>query len=121
MEIILAIMIGGLYAAAIYMILRRSLVKILIGIVLLSQATNMLIFTSSGLTRGNSPVIKTGETALNQPYSDPLPQALVLTAIVISFGLTAFALALSYRAYKSIKTDDIDMMRSSGFGGEENA
>ena len=119
MEIILAVMIGGLYASAIYMILRRSLVKILIGIVLLSQATNMLIFTSPGLTRGNSPVIKPGEMALSQPYSDPLPQALVLTAIVISFGLTAFALALTYRAYKSVGTDDLDMMRSSAPGGEE--
>jgi multicomponent Na+:H+ antiporter subunit C len=119
MEIILAIMIGGLYAAAIYMLLRRSLVKILIGIVLLSQATNMLIFTSSGLTRGNSPVIKAGETVLNQPHADPLPQALVLTAIVISFGLTAFALALSYRAYKSVQTDDLDQLRSKAPGGEE--
>ena len=121
MEIILAIMIGGLYAAAIYMILRRSLVKILIGIVLLSQATNMLIFTGSGLTRGNSPVIPIGETVLSQPHADPLPQALVLTAIVISFGLTAFALALTYRAYRSVKTDDLDKMRSKTPGGEENA
>lgn len=121
MEIILAIMIGGLYAAAIYMLLRRSLVKILIGIVLLSQATNMLIFTSAGLTRGNSPVIKAGETALASPYADPLPQALVLTAIVISFGLTAFALALAYRAYKTVGTDDLDQMRSAAPGGEENA
>lgn len=120
MEIILAIMIGGLYAAAVYMILRRSLVKILIGIVLLSQATNMLIFVSSGVTRGNSPVIKAEETVLSQPHADPLPQALVLTAIVISFGLTAFALALTYRAYKSVKTDDLDKLRSAAMGGEEN-
>ncbi len=121
MEIILAIMIGGLYAAAVYMILRRNLVKILIGIVLLSQATNMLIFTSAGLTRGNSPVILPGETVLNPPYADPLPQAFVLTAIVISFGVTAFALAIAYRAYKSVKTDDLDMMRSAAPGGEESA
>ena len=119
MEIILAIMIGVLYAAAVYMLLRRSLVKILIGIVLLSQATNMLIFTSAGLTRGSSPVMKAGETALAQPYSDPLPQALVLTAIVISFGLTAFALALTYRTYKTVDTDDLDQMRSAEPGGEE--
>jgi multicomponent Na+:H+ antiporter subunit C len=121
MEIILAIMIGGLYSAAVYMLLRRSMVKILIGIVLLSQATNMLIFTSAGLTRGNSPVIKAGETTLANPYADPLPQALVLTAIVISFGLTAFALALTYRTYKTVGTDDLDQMRSAGLGGEENA
>jgi multicomponent Na+:H+ antiporter subunit C len=121
MEIILAIMIGVLYAAAIYMLLRRSLVKILIGIVLLSQATNMLIFTSAGLSRGFSPVIKAGETALASPYADPLPQALVLTAIVISFGLTAFALALTYRTYKTLNTDDFDQVRSVGPGGEESS
>lgn len=120
MEIILAIMIGGLYAAAVYMILRRSLAKILIGIVLLSQATNMLIFVSSGLTRGNSPVINAEQTILRQPHADPLPQALVLTAIVISFGLTAFALALTYRAFTSVKTDDLDKMRSTVGGSEQN-
>lgn len=121
MEIIIAILIGGLYAAAIYMLLRRSLVKILIGIVLLSQATNLLIFASSGLTRGNSPVIKAGDTTLTAPYADPLPQALVLTAIVISFGVTAFSLALAYRTYKTVDTDDLDKMRSVSPGGEEQA
>lgn len=113
MEIILAFVIGGLYAAGIYMMLRRSLVKLLIGLGLLSHAANLLIFTAAKLTRANSPVITEGETALVFPSADPLPQALILTAIVISFGVTAFTLALAYRAYKSVGTDDLDKMKDT--------
>lgn len=110
MENVLAIVIGGLYAAGIYMMLRRSLVKLLIGLGLLSHATNLLIFTAAGLRRGLAPVIPEGVDTLTQ-YADPLPQALILTAIVISFGVIAFALALAYRTYKSVGTDDLDKMK----------
>lgn len=113
MEIVLAIVVGGLYAAGIYMMLRRSLVKLLIGLGLLSHAANLLIFTAAKLTRAASPVIPMGETALETPYADPLPQALILTAIVISFGVIAFALALSYRTYKSVGSDDLDKMKGT--------
>lgn len=113
MEIVLAVVVGGLYAAGIYMMLRRSLVKLLIGLGLLSHAANLLIFTAGRLTRANSPVIPAGENALTTPYADPLPQALILTAIVISFGVMAFALALSYRTYKSVGTDDLDKMKTT--------
>jgi multicomponent Na+:H+ antiporter subunit C len=113
MEIILAFVIGGLYAAGIYMMLRRSLVKLLIGLALLSHAANLLIFTAARLVPANSPVIADGETFLAKPYADPLPQALILTAIVISFGVTAFALALSYSTYKSVRTDDLDKMKTT--------
>ena len=113
METILAFVIGGLYAAGIYMMLRRSLVKLLIGLGLLSHAANLLIFTAAKLVRANSPVIDMGSDVLEVPYADPLPQALILTAIVISFGVIAFALALAYRAYKSIGTDDLDAMRAT--------
>jgi len=113
MEIILAIVIGGLYAAGIYMMLRRSLVKLLIGLALLSHAANLLIFTAARLTRAGFPIIGMDQKVLGTPYADPLPQALILTAIVISFGVTAFALALSYRTYKSIHTDDLDKMKTT--------
>ncbi len=113
MEIILAIVIGGLYAAGIYMMLRRSLVKLLIGLALLSHAANLLIFTAARLTRAGFPIIGMDQKVLETPYADPLPQALILTAIVISFGVTAFALALSYRTYKSIHTDDLDKMKTT--------
>ncbi len=113
MEIVLAFVIGGLYAAGIYMMLRRSLVKLLIGLALLSHAANLLIFTAARLTRAGFPIIGMDKQALELPYADPLPQALILTAIVISFGVTAFALALSYRTYKSIHTDDLDKMKTT--------
>jgi multicomponent Na+:H+ antiporter subunit C len=111
MEIILAFVVGGLYAAGIYMLLRRSLVKLLIGLGLLSHATNLLIFTAAGLTRARPPVIEAGESRLIAPFADPLPQALILTAIVIGFGVMAFALVLMYRVYKTVGTDDVDRMR----------
>ena len=111
MEIILAFVIGGLFAAGIYMLLRRSLVKLLIGLGLLSHATNLLIFTAARLTRARPPVIDPRETSLAPPFADPLPQALILTAIVISFGVIAFALVLTYRVYKTVGTDDLDQMR----------
>lgn len=113
MEILLAFVIGGLFAAGIYMLLRRSLIKLLIGLGLLSHATHLLIFTSAKLTRGRPPVIDVKAEALAIPVADPLPQALILTAIVISFGVTAFALALAYRTYRSVGTDDLDQMRST--------
>jgi multicomponent Na+:H+ antiporter subunit C len=113
MEIILAFIIGGLYAAGIYMMLRRSLVKLLIGLALLSHAANLLIFTAARLTRSESPVIPMDAQVLSTASADPLPQALILTAIVISFGVTAFALALSYSTYKSVRTDDLEKMNTT--------
>lgn len=111
METILAVTIGGLYAAAIYMLLRRSVVKLLIGLALLSHAANLLIFTSAGLTRDRAPVITRGLSFAAVPVADPLPQALILTAIVIGFGVTAFALVLVYRVYATLGTDDLNRMR----------
>jgi multicomponent Na+:H+ antiporter subunit C len=113
MEIILAFVIGGLFATGIYMLLRRSLLKLLIGLSLMSHGTNLLIFTVARLTRGSAPVIAINEPALQPPFADPVPQALILTAIVISFGVTAFALALAFRTYRSVGTDDLDQMQST--------
>lgn len=113
MEIIFAIVIGGLYTAGIYMILRRSVVKLIIGLALLSQAVNLLIFALGRPGRGFPPMIPPDEAALLPPYSDPVPQALILTAIVISFAVTAFALILIKRAYQETGTDDLDAMTTT--------
>jgi multicomponent Na+:H+ antiporter subunit C len=112
-EFILAFVVGGLYTAGIYMLLRRSLVKLLIGLGLLSNAVNLMIFTSAGLVRGRPPIIPREAPAAAIAAADPLPQALILTAIVISFGILAFALTLVYQAYKSVGTEDVDQMRST--------
>lgn len=113
MEIVLAFVIGALFAAGIYLLLRRSLLKLLIGLSLISHATNLLIFTVGGLTRGRAPVINADESLITPPFADPVPQALILTAIVISLGVTAFALALAFRAYRSVGTDNLDRMQGT--------
>jgi multicomponent Na+:H+ antiporter subunit C len=108
MGLVLSILIGVMYSAGIYLLLRRSIVKLILGILFLSNATNLVIFVS-GRLREASPAYIEDEVALNSNLvSDPLPQALVLTAIVIGFGFTAFALALMYRFYKTTGTEDLD-------------
>jgi multicomponent Na+:H+ antiporter subunit C len=95
MTSLMALVVGVLYAAAIYMMLRRSIVKLVIGLVLLSNAANLLIFTAAGLV------------------ADPLAQALILTAIVIGFGVLAFAVVLIRRAYEVVEADDMNQMRDT--------
>lgn len=113
MEAIYAFLIGALFAAGMYMLLRRSLVKIIIGLLLLSHAANLLIFTAAGLTSGKPPIIAAGEKVLTAPYADPLPQALVLTAIVIGFGVISFALVLVHKVSTELETDDVDDLRTT--------
>ncbi len=110
MELILALVVGGLYAGGIYMMLRRSIVKLIIGLVLLGQAINLLIFTIGGLVRTTPPLILAGDETLSAPFADPLPQALILTAIVIGFGMQAFAIVLIRRVYQVTKTDDLGQL-----------
>ncbi len=111
METLLAIIGGALFAAGIYMVLRRNLIKAVIGIILISNAVNVLFFNLGRLTKANPPLIWEGNTLPVSPFANPLPQALVLTAIVIGFGLLAFALVLAYRSYKELGTVDLDDMK----------
>jgi len=108
LELLLALAAGVLYAAGIYLMLRRRLAQLIIGLGLLSNGTNVLIFTAGGLTRGQPPVVPAGSEVLDPPYADPVPQALVLTAIVIGFGLLAFSLVLAHRVHATVGTDDVD-------------
>jgi multicomponent Na+:H+ antiporter subunit C len=112
MEVLLAIMTGVLYAAGTYLILRRSIVKLIIGIILLGNGVNLLIFLLGRLTKGSPPIIPEDFDYFQEIYADPVPQALILTSIVISFGLQAFAIILVKRAYKTLKTDDLDMLNT---------
>lgn len=113
MELALAITTGLLYAAGVYMMLRRSLVKIIIGVILLGNGVNLLIFLMGGIFKGKPPIIPESAKQMADISSDPLPQALILTAIVISFGLQAFAIILIKKAYKEIKTDDLDELKET--------
>ncbi len=113
MATLLAIVIGCLYAAGVYMMLRRSLFKLIVGLVFLSHGANLLIFTVGGLTRGRPPVVAPDAVAPTAPWADPLPQALILTAIVIGFAVLAFSLVLFHRVYQTFNSDDPDDLKVS--------
>jgi multicomponent Na+:H+ antiporter subunit C len=120
MTLLLAILVGVLYSAGIYMILRRSLVKVIIGLIFLGHAANLLIFTIGRVTKGVPAFIPQDAEKLVEPFADPLPQALILTAIVIGFGVQAFAIVLFKRAYQTVGTDDLDEMKSTDEMEENN-
>ena len=114
MTFVLSLVVGVLFGGAAYLMLRRSVVKLILGVVLLSHGTNLLLFLmGDGVVRGRPAFADpaTGVAAANA--ADPLPQALILTAIVISFGFTAFILALAYRADQAVQSDDLDDMVST--------
>lgn len=108
-----AIIVGVLYAAGFYLVMRRNIVKIIIGLSLLGHGANLLIFTAAGLTRSIPPIVPHGRDEMSLAAADPLPQALILTAIVIGFGVTSFSLVLFQRAYQTMGTSDPDEMRST--------
>jgi len=108
MEVELAIVVGVLYAGGFYMIMRRSIVKIILGLALLGHAANLLIFTMGRLVRGHPPVMHIEEIRLAGVFADPIPEALILTAIVIGFGIQAFAIVLIKRTYQVSGMDSID-------------
>lgn len=113
METLMAYVVGVLFATAVYMMLRRSIVKLVIGLMLLSNAANLLIFTVAGMKQGAPPLIPKGAEAPVTAVADPLPQALILTAIVIAFGVLAFSVVLIHRAYEVVGTDDLDQMKDT--------
>jgi multicomponent Na+:H+ antiporter subunit C len=106
MELLLALVAGVLYASGLYLMLRRRLAQLIIGLSLLSNGSNILILSAAGVTPGKPPLISNG-VALGQ-FADPVPQSLILTAIVIGFGVLAFALVLAHRVHQSTGSDDID-------------
>lgn len=108
MEFWMALFIGILVAGAVFSLLRRSIFRLILGMMLLSQAANLAVFTTGGLTVGKSAIIPADESVLSAAAADPLPQALVLTAIVIGFGMLAFAIALVYRACRAIGSNDLN-------------
>lgn len=110
MQILLAVVVGGVYAAGFYMMLRRSMVKVTLGLLLISHAANLLIFASGRITLGRPPLVPDGASAPDGPVADPLAQALILTAIVIGFGVLAFTIVLFKRTYQMVQTDDLDRL-----------
>jgi multicomponent Na+:H+ antiporter subunit C len=111
-ETVLAFVIGALYSAGLFMMLRPSAVRLIIGISLLGHAANLLIFTIAGLIRAKPPLISSALTS-GAAVADPMPQALILTAIVIGFAVQAFAVVLIQRVIQIVGTDDLDQMKAT--------
>jgi multicomponent Na+:H+ antiporter subunit C len=97
-----AVLVGLLFGAACYLVLQASFVRILFGFILLSNAANLFILAMSGSPAGKSTPVVIGQG----PSVDPLPQALILTAIVIGFGVIAYLVVLLYRTFLDQRTAD---------------
>ena len=113
--VVLPVIIGGLYAAGVYLLLDRSLTRVLLGFLLLGNATNLLLLSSGG-PAGLAPILGFAEP---DEMSDPLPQALILTAIVITFGISAFVLAMIHRSWtlarnEAVANDEEDRRIAAG-------
>lgn len=111
METLLALLAGVLVAAAVWLMLSGNLLRFLYGLLLISNGINLAILTAGRLTFGAPPLLAEGGTLPAGEMANALPQALLLTAIVIGFGLFAFALALTLRAWRSFGHLEIDRMR----------
>ncbi|MFZ5824846.1 MAG: Na(+)/H(+) antiporter subunit C [Bacillota bacterium] len=107
MELLSAIVVGVLFATGTYLILAKNMIRVVLGVALMSYGTNMMILTAGRLKQGHAPVLAEGVTV----YADPLPQALILTAIVIGFAVTAFVFVLAYRTVQEYGTDNLNELR----------
>lgn len=113
MELLLIVLIGLLYSAGIYLMFRRSMVKLLIGLILLGNGTNILIFLMGNIAKGKPPIMNEENSMFVDAYADPVPQSLILTAIVISFALQAFAIILLKKVYTLTGSDDLDSLNTN--------
>jgi multicomponent K+:H+ antiporter subunit C len=104
MEALITLVIAVLTACGVYLSLRVRTFPVVLGLTLLSYAVNLFLFVTGRLLIGAPPIILAGRTE----HADPLPQALVLTAIVISFGMTAFVVILALRAHAELGNDHVD-------------
>ena len=105
-DAVLLLIMGVMFASAIYLLMDRTLTRIMFGLMLFTNAANLLIIIMAG-PAGLPPIVRDGVAA--EEYLDPLPQALTLTSIVISFAVTAFILALIYRSWVLARRDEVQV------------
>ncbi len=106
-------MVGIMVAASVYLILDRNLIRFIFGLVLASNAINMLIFSTGRLASRRPPLLPDNPTAEQELFANALPQALILTAIVIGFALLSFVFILFYRAYQALDTVETELMQAA--------
>ena len=110
MNLLLILTIGILCASGVFLMLRRSAIRVLLGMMILSNAINLIIFVGAGVTPSVPPIIPADQSALSTAAAEPVSQALILTAIVIGFALFAFMMALLIRHCDHHQCDDLDLM-----------
>jgi multicomponent Na+:H+ antiporter subunit C len=113
MQALMAILAGALIGTGVYMMLRRSIVKLVIGLALLSHGANLVVLTAGGVARASPPIIPPEQIAISGDVADPVPQALLLTAVVIGFGLQVFAMVLAASVHRATGDDDTDQYRTT--------
>ncbi|WP_338722903.1 Na+/H+ antiporter subunit C [Devosia sp. XK-2] len=111
MDYILAALVGLFIAVGTYLLLSRSVIRMLVGLTIFGNGVLLVIFTAGRLTREVAPIVPDGLEVPAGPIANPVPQALILTAIVIGFSMFAFLLVLAFRAYQSLDADNTDTMR----------
>ena len=123
MILVLALLVGALFAGGTYLLLQRTLTRIVLGLALMGHGANLLLLLAGGRA-GRAPLIGDEVDPANAGFADPLPQALALTAIVITFGISAFLLALAYRSWvlraEDEVEDDVEDRRIAGLGRGEH-
>ncbi|MEM5502334.1 Na+/H+ antiporter subunit C [Ahrensia kielensis] len=118
MEVAIVILTGVFFLVSIYLILSRHIIRVLLGVAMLGNGVNLTIFTTGRITREIPPIIGNNASVPLEGIANPLPQALVLTAIVIAFSFFAFLLVLVFRTYQELGTDDTAEMRDAEPKGE---
>ena len=109
METLMSILVGAFFTIGTYLILSKNVLRIILGTSIISHGVNLLILNMGGVKTGAAPLLGLKASS----YTDALPQALILTAIVINFATTALFLVMGYRAYKVLGTDDTEKMRGN--------
>jgi len=120
MQTLCAVLAGIMVAAAVYLILDRNLIRFIFGLVLAGNAINLLIFATGRLASRRPPLIPDTMTVGPALFANALPQALILTAIVIGFALLSFVFILFYRAYQALGTVETEFMRAAEDDGDNH-
>ncbi len=110
MEVLVAVTVGVVFGSGLYLVMQRNMLRFVFGLILISGAVNVSIFVAGRLMRGAPPLVGGDVQVPAEPVANALPQALILTAIVIGFGLTAFTLVLLLRTYERLGTVRTDEM-----------
>jgi len=120
MNLVYSAGIAAIMACGVYLLLSRHVMRIIYGVILISASVNLAIFLAGRIGPNPPPVIRSGETVLSGAAANPLPQALVLTAIVIGFSLVAFAAALALQTFRATGTLDSDQLNQAEALGSPN-